>query len=70
MSTRRTRVRRRSAARRRPVRAAAAVRPAVVEDGGQESLAEAESELGQNEWIDPETGELAQGESPPRLGEE
>lgn len=35
-----------------------------------ESVAEAESELGQNEWVDPETGDLAEGEAPPRLGEE
>lgn len=35
-----------------------------------ETLAEAESELGQNEWIDPEVGELAEGEAPPRLQEE
>jgi hypothetical protein len=35
-----------------------------------ETPAEAESELGQNEWIDPEIGELAEGEAPPRLEEE
>jgi hypothetical protein len=32
-----------------------------------ESLEEAESELGMNEWIDPETGEPAEGQSPPHL---
>jgi len=32
-----------------------------------ESLQEAESELGIADWIDPETGEPAEGLSPPRL---
>ncbi len=32
-----------------------------------ESLQEAESELGISDWIDPETGEPAEGLSPPRL---
>jgi hypothetical protein len=35
-----------------------------------ESLAEAESELGINDWIDPETGEPPEGQSPPRLEED
>ncbi len=33
-----------------------------------ESLQEAESELGISVWIDPETGEPAEGMAPPRLG--
>lgn len=32
-----------------------------------ESLEEAEDELGQASWIDPDTGELAEGQSRPRL---
>lgn len=32
-----------------------------------ESLQEAESELGISDWIDPETGEPAEGLSPPHL---
>lgn len=32
-----------------------------------ESLQEAESELGIADWIDPNTGELAEGQSPPHL---
>jgi hypothetical protein len=35
-----------------------------------ETLQEAESEIGMADWIDPETGEPAQGQSPPRLDEE
>lgn len=35
-----------------------------------ESLSEAESELGISDWIDPETGEPAEGLSPPHLDEE
>jgi len=35
-----------------------------------ESLEEAESEIGIAGWIDPETGELAEGQSPPRLDED
>jgi hypothetical protein len=35
-----------------------------------ESLSEAESELGISDWIDPDTGELAEGLSPPHLDEE
>ena len=35
-----------------------------------ESLREAENEIGIADWIDPETGEPAQGQSPPHLEEE
>lgn len=35
-----------------------------------ESLQEAESEIGIADWIDPETGEPAEGQSPPRLDED
>ena len=35
-----------------------------------ESLQEAEDEIGIADWIDPETGEPAQGQSPPRLDDE
>ncbi len=35
-----------------------------------ESLQEAESELGISDWIDPETGEPAEGHSPPHLDSE
>lgn len=35
-----------------------------------ETLAEAEGELGVNDWIDPETGEPPEGQSPPHLDEE
>ncbi len=35
--------------------------------GPGESLEEAEDELGQASWIDPDTGELAEGQSRPRL---
>ena len=35
-----------------------------------ETLQEAEDELGVSGWIDPETGELAEGQSPPHLGAE
>lgn len=35
-----------------------------------ETLQEAESELGISDWIDPETGEPAEGLSPPRIDEE
>lgn len=34
-----------------------------------ESLEEAEDELGQASWIDPDTGELAEGQSRPRIYE-
>ena len=35
-----------------------------------ETLYEAEQELGIADWIDPETGEPAEGQSPPRLQDE
>jgi hypothetical protein len=35
-----------------------------------ETLQEAEGEIGIADWIDPETGEPAEGQSPPRLGDE
>lgn len=35
-----------------------------------ETLQEAESELGISDWIDPDTGEPAEGLSPPRIDEE
>lgn len=35
-----------------------------------ESLQEAEDEIGIADWIDPQTGEPAEGESPPHLEEE
>ena len=35
-----------------------------------ETLQEAEGELGMNEWLDSETGEPAEGQSPPHLGED
>lgn len=35
-----------------------------------ETLQEAESEIGVADWIDPETGELAEGLSTPRLAED
>jgi hypothetical protein len=35
-----------------------------------ETLQEAEGEIGIADWIDPETGEPALGQSPPRLDEE
>jgi hypothetical protein len=35
-----------------------------------ETLAEAEDEMGQNAWIDPATGELAEGGAPPRLDDD
>lgn len=38
--------------------------------GPVESLHEAESEIGVADWIDPETGEPAEGMAPPRLGQE
>lgn len=34
-----------------------------------ETLQEAEDELGISDWIDPETGELAEGQSQPRFEE-
>lgn len=35
-----------------------------------ETLQEAEDEIGVSGWIDPDTGALAEGHSPPHLGEE
>lgn len=35
-----------------------------------ETLQEAQDEIGMADWIDPETGEPAEGQSPPRLEEE
>jgi len=35
-----------------------------------ESLEEAEDEIGVADWIDPDTGELAEGQSAPRLHDE
>jgi hypothetical protein len=42
------------------------------EDGAEpgETLQEAEDELGVADWIDPDTGELAEGLSTPRLSDE
>ena len=36
----------------------------------EETLQEAENEIGIADWIDPETGEPAEGQSPPKLEEE
>ena len=35
-----------------------------------EALHEVESDIGINEWIDPETGEPAEGQSPPHLDQD
>jgi hypothetical protein len=35
-----------------------------------ESLEEAENEIGLADWVDPDTGELAEGQSTPRLHDE
>lgn len=35
-----------------------------------ESLEEAENEIGMNAWVDNQTGEPAEGQSPPHLAEE
>jgi hypothetical protein len=35
-----------------------------------ESLQEAENEMGLADWVDPDTGELAEGQSTPRLHDE
>ena len=35
-----------------------------------ETLEEVEREVGVSDWIDPETGEPAEGQSPPHLAEE
>ena len=42
------------------------------EEGAEpgESLQEAEDEIGIADWIDPDTGELAEGQSTPRLQDE
>ena len=44
------------------------VDPEALVEG--ETLQEAESELGMNEWLDSQTGEPAEGQSPPRLDDE
>jgi len=51
---------------------AEADRDAVDEEGlaPGESLREDEHEIGIADWIDPETGEPAEGESPPHLQED
>lgn len=43
--------------------------PADAPEAG-ESLADAEDELGVNAWLDPETGEPAEGQSPPHLSQD
>ncbi len=35
-----------------------------------DTLQEMEQEIGIADWIDPDTGELAEGQSPPHLGDE
>lgn len=40
------------------------------DSGPGETLQEAEEEIGISTWIDPATGEPAEGQSPPRLEEE
>jgi len=46
----------------------------AADEGGAaepgETLQEAEDELGIADWIDPDTGELAEGQSPPHLQDE
>jgi hypothetical protein len=42
--------------------------PQGVDEG--ETVQEAESEIGVADWIDPETGAPAEGQSPPRLEED
>jgi hypothetical protein len=47
----------------------------IVEEEGDEpepgeTLDEAESEIGINDWIDPDTGEPAEGQSPPHIEED
>ena len=51
---------------------ARADRDAVGEEllGNGETLHEAERDIGINEWLDAETGEPAEGQSPPHLDEE
>lgn len=45
---------------------------AAGEDGAEpgETLQEAEDELGVSDWVDPDTGELAEGLSTPHLSDE
>lgn len=38
-----------------------------TEEAGAEALHEAEGDIGINDWLDPETGEPAEGQSPPRF---
>lgn len=45
-----------------------AANPDAPEPG--ETLQEAEDEIGLADWIDPDTGELAEGQSTPRLHDE
>jgi hypothetical protein len=40
------------------------------EAGPGETLQEAENEIGISDWIDPETGEPAEGQSRPRFGQD
>lgn len=49
---------------------AEADRDAVSDEPADESLREAERDIGINEWIDAETGAPAEGQSPPHLEEE
>lgn len=49
---------------------AVADRDGVSDEPADESLREAESNIGINEWIDAETGAPAEGQSPPHLEEE
>ncbi len=49
---------------------AVADRDGVSDDPADESLREAESNIGINEWIDAETGAPAEGQSPPHLEQE
>ncbi len=49
---------------------AVADRDGMSDDPADESLREAESNIGINEWIDAETGAPAEGQSPPHLEEE
>jgi hypothetical protein len=52
--------------------ALAHMQSASEEEAGEpgESLQEAEDELGVADWVDPDTGELAEGQSTPRLNDE
>jgi hypothetical protein len=51
-------------------RAAMALGAEVAETAPDELLHEAESDIGIADWIDPQTGEPAEGQSPPHLEEE